>query len=79
MDGGIAVFGDADTAHGEEASGSLGITVPEAVLTSATAERFFNLATLAIDDVQALGSGVDEVEPSGVVVGMPGGALSGNV
>ena len=79
LDGSVTVLGDADSAHGEEAGRSLCVAVTEAVLASATAESFFNLAALAIDDVYALGRGIDDVEPSGVVVGVAGGALGCNV
>lgn len=70
LDGGVAVFGDADSAHGEEARRGLSVFDAEATLAGAAAEGFFHLAGFAVDDVHALGAGIDDVEPSGVVVGV---------
>ena len=78
LNGGVAVFGDADSTHGEEAGGSLGVAVAEPVFASATAKGLFDLAGLAIDDVHPLGGRVDDVEPGRVVVGVASSALGGD-
>lgn len=78
LDGGVAVFGDADSAHSEEAGWGLGVVEAEAAFAGAAADGFVDATGFAIDDVHALGGGVDDVEPGGVVVGVAGGALGGD-
>ena len=78
LDGGVAASCDADPAHGEEAGRGLGVAGAEAALASAATEGFFHLAGAAVNDVNTLGGGVDDVEPLGVVVGVAGLALGGD-
>ena len=78
LDGGVAVLGNADATHGEKSGRSLGVSGAEAALAGAAAEGFFHLASVAVDDVHALGGGVDDVKPLGVVVGVAGLALGGD-
>ena len=78
LDGGVAVFGDTDATHGEEAGRSLSVANAKTALAGAAAEGFFYLAGAAVDDVHALGGGVNDVEPLGIVVGVAGLALSGD-
>ena len=75
LDGGVGVPGDADAAHGEEAGGGLGGAEAEPPFAGAAAERLVDLAGLEGEDVQALGGGIDEEEPLGIVFRVPGPAL----
>ncbi len=78
LDAVVAILSDAHAAHGEESGGGLGMGEAEATLSGAAAEGLFYLPTLAGDDVHALGGGVDDVEPGGVVVWMACAALGGD-
>ena len=75
---GVAVFGDANPAHGEKTGRSLTIGNSKASFSSATAKSLMNFLSFKRDDVHSLTTRVNDVEPLRVVVWMSRCSLCGN-
>ena len=75
LDGRVGVFGDADSAHREEAGRGLGMRGAEAAFPGPAAKSLANLMSLEGNDMHPLRGGIDNIEPLGMVIGMTGPAL----
>ena len=75
LDGRVGVFGDADSAHREEAGRGLGMRGAEAAFPGPAAKSFANLVSLEGNDVHPLRGRIDNIEPFGIVIGVTGPAL----
>lgn len=78
LDGMVGALGNADPTHREKPGRGLGMLGSQATFSGAAAESLMSLAGFEGNDAHPLLRGINDVEQSGIVVGVTGLALTGD-